>query len=84
MEECLTIDELIETYLGIMKQENRLFKTFARVMGADVKDDDDDFGRVVNNLKKENEAKDIVSAPIQAKGGEKFGIGFGLGHTEVQ
>lgn len=29
------------------------------------------------------DVKDIVTNPVKAKGGEKFGVGFGLGHAEL-
>lgn len=76
LEECLTIDELIESYIGLQKGNDRLIENMARMWGATPKEDDRlELGK--------SEPKDIVEAPVSAPGGEKFGVGFGLGHTEI-
>lgn len=82
LEESLTIQELMETYVGMMEQHNRFVKSMARLMGAEVKEDSkSDFDRVLERARSEEE--DIVSRPIKTKSGDQFGIGFGLGYEEA-
>jgi len=42
LEDCLSLDELMELYGSSMERQNRLMKVIAAAMGADVSDDRED------------------------------------------
>lgn len=74
----------METYLAMKEQHNNQMRDMARMWGADVESSsgESDFDRIARNIQGENE--DITQSPIRAKGGESFGVGFGLGYSEVE
>jgi hypothetical protein len=41
LEDCLTMEELMELYASAVERQNRLMKTVAAAMGADMSDDSD-------------------------------------------
>lgn len=78
LEECLTLNELIESYIGLQKGNDRLIENMAKMWGATPNE-----STKLNFDQKNSEPQDIVSNPVEAVGGDKFGVGFGLGHTEI-
>lgn len=87
MEDELTLDELMATYRGMMEKEYRQTKNFARVMGVmpddEEQDGESDFDRVARRVglkSDKDKSNDITDNPIRGKGGEKFGVGSGIGY----
>lgn len=76
LEECLTLDELVETYIGLRESDNRIIEGMARMWGVEMQSGGID-------QQEEDEIRDIVSSPVQDSSGEQFGVGFGLGHMEI-
>ena len=91
LEECLTLEELFESYKGIIDRDNRNAEA---MFGADdsslpVGDHSGGgsstaFDQIRNKIKPERGPKDITEVgQITDQSGAKFGIGAGIGYKKV-
>lgn len=75
LEDELTMNELFETYDAMSTREQRQYKFFAAVMGAEMKDEDGPDNKL--------DITDVKDGKLNI-GGRYMDIGAGFGYTVVE